>query len=300
MAYQKQKTPIPRILDIVRRLYAGERLSAGIVSVEYGVSSRTIHRDMLKIAQSIPLQNSKGLWGLDRSALFKETDDLNHILLSSFARNLEIEVECLERSNLSSEKISFAVEYKNLPKKLGEALAASLMSDEKCGFVYLKAEGSSERVVDPIKIYTENGRWYLIARDYKDDGIKYFNLEKIRHFRRVKEKQTLTPEMIAQANSLKSIWSSSGKESFRVVLYVKPEIAGYIKDIKLHKSQTIEDEHYDGGLEVHCKITHKLEILPQIKYWLPRVHIIEPKWLRDELMEDLEIYRDEDEKIRYE
>ena len=300
MAYQKQKTPIPRILDIVRRLYVGERLSAGVVSVEYGVSSRTIHRDMLKIAQSIPLQNSNGIWSLDRSALSKGEDDLNHILLSSFARNLEIEVECLERSNLSSEKISFAIEYKNLPKKFGEALAASLMNDEKCGFVYLKSEGSSERVVDPIRIYTENGRWYLIARDYKDDGIKYFNLDKIRNFRRIEEKQTLTPEMIAQANNMKSIWSSTGKESFRVVLYVKPEIAGYIRDIKLHKSQTIEDEHYDGGLEVHCEITHKLEILPQIKYWLPRVHIIEPKWLRDDLMRDLEVYRDEEGKMQYE
>ncbi|MDY0401994.1 WYL domain-containing protein [Sulfurovum sp.] len=298
MAYQKQKTPTPRILDIVRRLYAGERLSAGVVSVEYGVSSRTIHRDMLKIAQSIPLQNRNGIWSLDRTALSKGDNDLNHILLSSFARNLEIEVECLERSNLSSEKISFAVEYKNLPKKLGEALAISLMNDEKCSFVYLKAEGSSERVVDPIKIYTENGRWYLIARDYKDDGIKYFNLDKIRNFGRIEEKQTLTPEMIAQANNMKSIWSSTGKETFRVVLYIKPEIAEYIKDIKLHKSQIIEDEHYDGGLEVHCEITHKLEILPQIKYWLPRVHIIEPKWLWEELMGDLEIYQEEERKIR--
>lgn len=300
MAYLKQKTPTPRILDIVRRLYAGERLNAGIVYVEYGVSSRTIHRDMLKIARSIPLQNRNGIWSLGRSALSKGEDDLNHILLSSFARNLEIEVECLERSNLSSEKISFAIEYKNLPKKLGEALAASLLNDEKCAFVYLKAEGSSERVVDPIKIYTENGRWYLIARDYKDDGIKYFNLDKIRNFRRVKEKQTLTPEMIAQADSLKSIWSSTGKEASHVVLYVRPEIAEYIKDIKLHKSQTIEDEHYDGGLEVHCTITHKLEILPQIKYWLPRVHIIEPKWLWNDLMRDLEIYQDEDQRLRYE
>lgn len=297
--YQKQKTPIPRILDIVRRFYADERLSTRTVSAEYGVSSRTIHRDMLKIARTIPLQNSQGVWRLDRSSLSKEGGDFSHILLSSFARNLEIEVACLERANLSSEKISFAVEYKKLPKKLGEALAASILNEEQCSFDYVKAEGSSKRVVDPIKIYTENGRWYLIARDYKDDGIKYFNLEKIRHFKRVKEKQTLTPEMRAQADSLKSIWSSTGKEVSRVVLYIKPEIADYIRDIKLHKSQTIEDEHYDGGLEVHCEITHKLEILPQIKYWLPRVHIIEPKWLWEELVRDLEVYRDEDDRVQY-
>ena len=300
MVYQKQKAPFHRILDIVRRLYAGERFDAKVLSAEYGVSSRTIYRDMHKINQDIPLQNHNGIWSLDRSKLSKTDNTLNHMLLSSFAQNLELEVECLERSNLSSKKIAFAIEYKKMPKKLGEALASSMMNDEKCGFVYVKSKVSSKRVVDPIKIYTENGRWYLIARDYKDDRIKYFNLEKIRHFKRVKEKQTLTPKMIAQANSLKSIWSSSDQVRYRVLLYVKPKIAEYIKDIKLHKSQIIEDEHHDGGLEVHCEITHKLELLPQIKYWLPGVYIIEPKWLRDELMGELEMYQKEDKQLQYE
>jgi len=109
MTYQKQKTPIHRILDIVRRLYAGERFDAKVLSIEYGVSSRTIYRDMHKIAQDIPLQNHNGIWSLDRSKLSKTDNTLNHMLLSSFAQNLELEVECLERSNLSSEKIAFAV-----------------------------------------------------------------------------------------------------------------------------------------------------------------------------------------------
>ena len=103
--------------------------------------------------------------------------------------------------------------------------------------------------------------------------------------------------MLDEADSIKSIWSSSSADTHRVVLSIDPSIAGYIEDIKLHKTQEIVDRHYDGGLEVHCTITHKLEILPTIKSWLPNIHIIEPKWLRDDMMRDLEYFRDEDDKM---
>lgn len=125
-------------------------------------------------------------------------------------------------------------------------------------------------------------------------------LSKIKHFKHLKgQASTLTQKMIDNADDMKSIWSSMGEKTTLVKLYVKPEIAHYIRDIKLHKSQIIADEHYDGGLEVHCTITHKLELLPQIKYWLPRVHVLEPKWFWEDLMSDLKIYDDEDGRVGY-
>lgn len=296
MAHQKHKTPVPRILDIVRRLYALEKLRSTDLAAGYGNSRRTIHRDMLLIAQTLPLKNEAGVWELDT---IKHHSRFQQTLLQAFARNIEIEAECLERINITRELVSFAIEYKRLPKKLGESLSQVISDAEKCRFEYVKPERTTTRTVDPIKIYTENGRWYVIARDYSDNKVKYFNLEKIKNFISLKdERQTLTPQMIAEADAMKSIWSSAGAQEVTVKLYVRPEIATYIRDIKLHKSQIIYDEHYDGGMEVHCTITHKLEILPQIKYWLPRVHILEPKWLWEELKKDLEIYQHEDQKMQ--
>jgi len=63
---------------------------------------------------------------------------------------------------------------------------------------------------------------------------------------------------------------------------------------KRYKVTQITDEYHDGGLEVHCTITYKLELLPQSKYWLPQIHVFEPKWLWEELMRDLEIYNKEE------
>ncbi len=298
MAHKKHKSPIPRILDIVSRLYAGERVRAVDLAEQYGKDRRTVHRDLLLIDQTIPLKNSNGVWELDHSAQSGIHGHFQQLLLNAFARNIEIEADCLERSNLSRELISFAIDYKRLPKKLGEKLAQCIAEDTQCSFDYVKPEGTATRSVDPIKMYTENGRGYIIARDYKDDKVKYFNLEKIKNLTTLEDKQSLTPQMLAEADAMKSIWSSSGSESFTVKLYIQPQIVPYIRDIPLHKSQVIHDEHYDGGLEVHCTVTHKLELLPQIKYWLPGVHILEPEWLWEELMRDIKIYRVEDKKMR--
>lgn len=297
MAFKKQKTPTHRILSLTKRLYALEKLQSSVISKEYGVSTRTLHRDMLKISETIPIINHFGIWRLNVEALGMDDLSFQKALLYSFAQNIQIDIACLEKSNATKENITFAIEYKHLPKKLGEDILTAIKSEKQCSFVYEKKEGKNTRITDPIKIYTENGRWYVIARDYKDDKVKYFNLQKISNFTRLSEKATFTDAMRKEADEMKSIWSSTGKESQLVRLYVQPSVAPYIKDIKLHKSQTIYDEHYDGGLEVHCTITHKLEILPQIKYWLPRIYILEPKWLWNDLMSDLEICSHESDRL---
>ena len=297
MIHLKQKSPIKRILAITKRLYALEKLQSSKLSIEYEVTTRTIHRDMIKISKSIPLINDFGIWSLDVDALESHEVSFHKALLFSFAQNMEIDIACLDKSNVTKEKIAFAIEYKHLPKKLGEQILYALQDGRRCTFMYKKKDGTSIREVDPIKIYTENGRWYVIARDYKDDKVKYFNLQKIKHFKITQNPTTLTLDMQAEADNMKSIWSSTGSDETVVKLYVQPSVAHYIKDIKLHKSQTIYDEHHDGGLEVHCTITHKLEILPQIKYWLPRVYVLEPKWLHDEMMRDLEIYSHESDRL---
>lgn len=299
MHYVKQKSLTQRILQIVKRLYSAEKLQSKELALEYDVSPRTIHRDMKKIEEVIALTNDLGVWQLNTKQRHDGNNYFHQTLLGSFAHNLEIDTDCLEKFNINEKNVAYAIDYKYLPKKLGEQIIYCIQSEVRCSFTYAKESSLTHRKIDPVKIYTENGRWYVIARDYKDDRVKYFNLAKIKNFKiLLGQSSTLTESMIEEANKMKSIWSSSGENEILVKLFVKPEIASYIKDIKLHKSQIIFDEHYNGGLEVHCTITNKLELLPQVKYWLPRVHILEPLWLRDELMQDLNLYKIEDNRLR--
>jgi predicted DNA-binding transcriptional regulator YafY len=252
---------------------------------------------MKKISSVFPLVKSRGKYSLDIETLTQNSQEFHFVLLSAFAQNIDIDTLCIEKSNIAPSKVAFAIEYNKLPKLLGEKIIDALKKECRCQFTYTKPDSSSQREVDPIKLYTENSRWYLIARDYKDDKIKTFNLTRIKKLQILDTPISLSAEMKTEADNIKSIWSSGSLAGQKVILYVKPNAAHYINDIKLHKTQEIIDRHHDGGLEVHCTVTHKLEILPAIKSWLPNVHIIEPKWLWEELMRDLEYYKDEDWKM---
>jgi predicted DNA-binding transcriptional regulator YafY len=297
MPYQKKEEQTYRQFRIIQRLYSMEVLYTKYIAEEYNVNTRTIQRDMKKISSVFPLVKSRGKYSLDVETLTKYSQEFHFVLLSAFAQNIDIDTLCIEKSNIAPSKVAFAIEYNKLPKLLGEKIIDALQKECRCQFTYTKPDSSSQREVDPIKLYTENSRWYLIARDYKDDKIKTFNLTRIKKLQILDTPISLSAEMKTEADNIKSIWSSGSLAGQKVILYVKPNVAHYINDIKLHKTQEIIDRHHDGGLEVHCTVTHKLEILPAIKSWLPSVHIIEPKWLQEELMRDLEYYKDEDWKM---
>jgi predicted DNA-binding transcriptional regulator YafY len=295
MNHIKTKLPIERLLQLVKRLYEFEKLNSKQLAEDYNLSERTIRRDFDKISSIIPLSKSKGEWLLDKQH-HNSMSPLYHEMLSSFAHNAKIDVTCLDKGNITEDKIAFATQYKNLPKDLGEKILKAISTNKRAKFTYRKQNEITQREIDPIKLYEEKGRWYIVARDYKDDGIKKFILSIVEGFNILEHsKQSLTPEMIQEASQINSVWQSSRTKSEIVKLYIEPQVVHYIKDIKLHQTQKIEEEHYDtGGIVVSYVITHEMEILPAVQSWLPHVHIIEPKWIRDKLKQNLSEYLEED------
>jgi len=294
MPYFNTKILIERILNIVKSLYASEELKVSDLSNKYDVCEKTIRRNLQAINEVIPLVNKRGIYSLDAKKLQHSHNNLQVNLISAFASNANILLDCFDKENLNQEKITFSMEYNHLPQKLAEYILECIEQGCKMEFVYKKPTNSSRRVVSPIKLYNAKERWYIIAKDDKDNKVKNFYFGKIFEFKALFDSPvTLTQKDIDEANNKISIWSDSSKKEVLVKLYVKPKIAEYILDGKLHKSQRIVDEHCDGGLEVHYKITHKLEILPRLMAYFPYIYILEPQWLKDELKQDLEIYQKE-------
>lgn len=293
MAHKKHKSPIPRILDIVKRLYSGEKLRTTDIALEYGKDRRTVHRDMLLINETISLKNSNGIWEIDRTTDYPFGNDLNYHLISAFANDMKIKATCLDRDNLSNEIISFAIKHEKLPKDLGLNLLKAIKKSKKITFDYKKSKDeTTSRSVSPVKIFIDNQSdiWYLVALDDKDNQVKKFALPKIYNFKESDTDLTLSNEALKEADEIKTVWHSSNQETHTIKLYAAKDVASYFYDIKLHHSQTIECRDPDGGIEISCYITNKMEILPAIKSWMPHIHILEPKWLWEEMRDDLENY----------
>jgi len=115
-----------------------------------------------------------------------------------------------------------------------------------------------------------------------------FSFAKIRDFAPLNSPSTLSEADIRRESARASVWQSSGAEPFRVELLVGASVRHYFDEVPLHPSQTLVELHSDTGDAVYAyRITHPMELLPEIKSWLPHVHILSPQSLAKQLKHEL-------------
>ncbi len=296
MKYLKRAQPVERIVDILRRLYAFERLNVNVMAEQYRVDSRTIRRDLKKIAGAgIPLLSKRGEYRIDTSQLSRMSR-LPSALLHAFASNAGLSIECLgSGSGKGIPLISFAIAYSGIDKQIAEAIIESIEKGCKCRFVYTNNRGiTSTKMVSPVKLYTAKGKWYLLAKEEKSQEIRPFDFLKIREFVSLPSiPHNLSAAEITEASSRASIWSSAGAKPFEVRLEATAYATRYLHEVPLHPSQEFDMPHIDGSAEFVYMITHPMELLPEIKNWIPHIHVIEPESLREVLHKDIEKYLEE-------
>lgn len=291
MAFGKHPQPIERIIQIVKDLYSFERLRPVELAIRYGVSDKTIRRDLHKISRILPVLSKNGIYWLDTDKL-SSTQRLPSAMLHSFASNAGLSIACLKGSASSIPVISFAIAYDGIAKEIAEEIIKSIEQGSKCTFVYRNNRGiRAQRTVSPIKLHTEKGKWYLLAKDDTSQQVRSFDFLKIEGFRVLSGiPSELTSADINEANSRSSIWSSSNTEPFEVRLYVTAYAKRYIEEVPLHRSQVLEELHADGNAVFAYTVTHPMELLPEIKNWIPHIHLLSPKTMKETLQEDIETF----------
>jgi len=119
MPYSQSKEQLFRILKIVKRLYALEELKISQLAIDYAVCTKTIRRDLQNIAKIIPLQKRKTIYSIESKQQTHSHNDFQFNLLSAFASNADVLLECFDKENRNEDKIAFAMEFNHLSKQLG-------------------------------------------------------------------------------------------------------------------------------------------------------------------------------------
>lgn len=86
-----------------------------------------------------------------------------------------------------------------------------------------------------------------------------------------------------------SIWFQADETPFEVKLYADKIVAKYFKRKPL-PTQQIYSINSDDSLEFSVKITHEMEIIPIVKYWILHLYILEPMWIKKIIDEDVQKY----------
>ncbi|MFA5461167.1 MAG: WYL domain-containing protein [Sulfurimonas sp.] len=301
MAYKHDYDKIlTRLTTILSRLNDGEALSVTELAKEFNTSDRTIQRDFNERLVSFPIYQENKKWKMQDGFKVEKTksleDEIVLDIIEKITEGIGGKFSTKAHKLLSKIKnedfnpIYTKLNIEDISDKFGDIQVLETAMREK---KEVKCSYNDERhdvytiTIQPLKIVNFEGFWYLISLN--DNVLKKYYLKNIANssitdkiFETDKKLDTLLDASI-------SIWFQRDVEPFEVKLFANKVATKFFKRRPL-TTQSIETLSQDGTMEFVVKITHEMEIIPIVKYWLPHLRVIEPQWIQDIIDEDLKGY----------
>lgn len=276
-----------RLATILMWLNEGKKFSIDDLIEEFGVSKRTIQRDLFERFSFLPLKKENGYYFLEEFYLGKFSfDDIkNFSILSGIKELYPTLSEDFLRKILDNNAQTYMIKgnyFENISHKTPEFEKLSKAIEDKkiIKFIY----NDKERVVKPYKLVNSRLIWYLMA---KEEKLKTFTFSKIHFLQVTDETFKVDKKILEEIENSDDIFFSKDKKE--IILHINKEIAPYFKRRKLVPYQEIIKETEDSIL-VSTKISYDEMILKIVRYWLPNIKIISPAYLQEKLENSLREY----------
>ncbi len=278
-----------RLAEILLKLNLGDSFTREELATEFKVSERTIFRDLNRLGGIVDRLHDgryqlaseyRGKLTPKDLETFAKLTGVAQLFPNAGQGFLVALLDTLSRS-------SFLVKghhYEELkPNDIQfRQLDAAIRDHRVCCMTY----GDKRRTVAPYRLINQNGIWYLAATE--GGQLKAFTFGRISLLTVTEDRFAPDPKVHERIEEEDDIWFSVDKTE--VLLNVAPQIAYYFLRRKLLPKQEIVRKLESGGLVVSTQISHANQILPLIRYWLPRIAILEPSWLREQLEGELRDY----------
>mgnify|MGYP003613313769 CR=1 FL=1 len=152
-----------------------------------------------------------------------------------------------------------------------------------------------KKEVKPYKIVFIQENFYLACEvEHENYEFSMFRISKIRSTEDTKKTYQKNPDIIDFIKFMQTPFAIY-RQDFRkylidVVLEVDKSKAFFFHSKKFLRSQTLLDTKENGNLIITYKVTQLREIDALIKQWLPYVKVIEPQELKDQILNELKAY----------
>lgn len=282
-------TVATRLGIILNKLNSGEQLNIDELADEFGVSKRTIQRDMNERFSYLPLQKENGYYFLEAYCLGKlNFEDIKSFATLSGIKNLypsltDSFIIDLLNSKINQTYLIKGYEYEDLTSKtkLFEDLNIAIVTHQ----IIILTYNDKKRELNPYRLVNTNGIWYLSADE--NNKLKTYTLSKISNLTLTSKTFIPNKEFDSIINQNQDTWFS--KEKLKITLQVDKRAKEYFLRRELLPHQTIIEEN-DENLVLTTKVTYEDEILSVVRYWMPHIKILKPTHLQEKLIEDLKTY----------
>ena len=176
----------------------------------------------------------------------------------------------------------------NLRKML--QLFQGFRRQKRVRFQYTSAasgEKTTGREVNPYGLISRNGTWYLVGHCHAANSVRIFRIDHIERLTIVENSMYTVPadySLEKKYGPLWGIWTSpTATENIR--LQVSAAIASNFETVRYHSSQKVQ-KNDDGSLEVRFTVGGAQEMVSWLMGFGPNVKVLEPAWLRVEVVEN--------------
>jgi predicted DNA-binding transcriptional regulator YafY len=246
-----------------------------------GFSKRTLQRDLKEIRNvfGIDIEYSKSQKGYYISQ--NENENMN------FQRMMEAFdiFNSLKFANDLTPLIHFEKRGPQGTENLYGLLHA-IKNKHKIKFNYQKFwdEEISQRLVEPYALKEFKNRWYVIAKDSKDNKIKSFALDRLTNLE-ITNQTYQYPENYSIEQSYRycfGITSPNDEEPQDIILSFDPFQGKYIKTLPLHDTQQVlVDNEIEMKIKLKLYLTH--DFIMELLSFGDSMKVIEPKSLADQI-----------------
>lgn len=294
MKQKNHDTLVYRLAQILIKLNQGEKLNPKTLANEFGVSMRTIQRDLNVRFAYLPLEKNNEYYQLDVAFLGKlNSKDIERFASLAGIKGLFPSLNEDFLRDIFDFRIQDTILVKghfyeniNNKEKLFKEIESAIISRLQVAFEYNNGEIKKYyNSISPYKLINNKGIWYLAALD--KGKLKTFSFSKIDNLNIIRSTFLWDSSVDLKLNDADCIWLA--EENIEITLSVNKEIAGYFKRRQLISNQKIQKELEDGGLIVSTR-GHINHIFPIIRYWIPNIKIISPQSLQQELVKELDSY----------
>ena len=291
---------LTRLMTILQRLNEGEALSVKELAEEFGVSTKTVQRDFNeKLVGSYPIYKEKRKWKMQEGYRLEKARDIDDKIILDIMEKVtdgmggifgaKAKKLLSKIKNDEHNPIYTKLNIEDISNRLADInlLENAIQEKQEISAYYTREESSYALTLQPLKIVNYEGFWYLIALDKKI--VKKYYLQSLSNLQLQETHFSVDTKIDTLLENSISIWFTQDQEPFEVILFATKEAAKYFQRRPLPTQSTLSISQ-DGSMEFSIKITHIMEILPIIKYWIPYLFVMEPTFLKKRIKQDLQKY----------
>ena len=250
-------------------------------NLQIGFSKRTLQRDIKEIRNvfGIDIEYSKSNKGYYISQ--SETENMN------FQRMMEA-FDMFNSLNLAQDLTPFIHLEKRRPQGTENlyGLLHAIKNRLQIKFTYQKfwEEELSQRLVEPYALKEFKNRWYIMAKDSKDNNIKSFALDRLTNFE-ITNQTYQYPDNYSIEQSYRycfGIISPNDEEPQDIILSFDPFQGKYIKTLPLHDTQQVLVDN-DVEMKIKLKLCLTHDLVMELLSFGDNMKVIEPKSLADQI-----------------